>query len=289
MKFSHSRFFRLSSTFFLPFPFINHSRFAKIQCALFKGNDRDIFIDKKEFEGPIYEQLSDAFQFILKHINIGAEVNGLYSKDVYELPIKSIRELVANAVIHRSYLAESKIQISIFDNRIEVVSPGMLYGGMDIATMKTGRSKCRNQAIADIFQYMHIVEAWGTGIPRVITSCKQYGLQEPVLKNSGMELRLPFIDCKRTVEQANSRTSEQANKRTSEQADNQANKQIRNQTNENQDKIKEYLETVNDASSAEIAEVIGLSQSRTRAILSAMVDEVETIGSTSNRRYRKKK
>lgn len=43
----------------------------------------------------------------------------LYSKDVYELPIKSIRELVANAVIHRSYLVESKIQISIFDDRIE--------------------------------------------------------------------------------------------------------------------------------------------------------------------------
>ena len=284
MKFSHSRFFRLSSTFFLPFPFINHSRFAKIQCALFKGNDRDIFIDKKEFEGPIYEQLSDAFQFILKHINIGAEVNGLYSKDVYELPIKSIRELVANAVIHRSYLAESKIQISIFDNRIEVVSPGMLYGGMDIATMKTGRSKCRNQAIADIFQYMHIVEAWGTGIPRVITSCKQYGLQEPVFEEFGDGIKTTVYRL-----QANSRTSEQANKRTSEQADNQANKQIRNQTNENQDKIKEYLETVNDASSAEIAEVIGLSQSRTRAILSAMVDEVETIGSTSNRRYRKKK
>ena len=43
----------------------------------------------------------------------------LYSKDAYELPIKSIRELVANAVIHRSYLVESKIQISIFDDRIE--------------------------------------------------------------------------------------------------------------------------------------------------------------------------
>ena len=45
--------------------------------------------------------------------------------------------------------------------------------------------KCRNQAIADIFQYMHIVEAWGTGIPRVITSCKQYGLQEPVFEEFG--------------------------------------------------------------------------------------------------------
>ncbi len=261
----------------------NRSRFAKIQCALFKGNDRDLFIDKKEFEGPIYEQMSDAFQFILKHINIGAKVDGLYSKDVYELPIKSIRELVANAVIHRSYLVESKIQISIFDDRIEVVSPGMLYGGMDIATMKTGRSKCRNQAIADMFQYMHIVEAWGTGIPRIIKSCKQYGLQEPVFEEFGDGIKV-------TVYRLNTAEAvEQANKRTSEQADNQANSQTRNKTSETRDKIKEFLETVNDASSAEIAEAIGLSQSRTRAILSEMADEIETTGSTSNRRYRKKK
>ena len=261
----------------------NRSRFAKIQCALFKGNDRDLFIDKKEFEGPIYEQMSDAFQFILKHINIGAKVDGLYSKDVYELPIKSIRELVANAVIHRSYLVESKIQISIFDDRIEVVSPGMLYGGMDIATMKTGRSKCRNQAIADMFQYMHIVEAWGTGIPRIIKSCKQYGLQEPVFEEFGDGIKV-------TVYRLNTAEAvEQANKRTVEQADNHANSQTRNKTSETRDKIKEFLETVNDASSAEIAEAIGLSQSRTRAILSEMADEIETTGSTSNRRYRKKK
>lgn len=256
----------------------NHSRFAKIQCALFKGNDRDVFIDKKEFEGPIYEQLSDAFQFILKHINIGAEVNGLYSKDVYELPIKSIRELVANAVIHRSYLVESKIQISIFDDRIEVVSPGMLYGGMDIATMKTGRSKCRNQAIADMFQYMHIVEAWGTGIPRIIKSCKQYGLQEPVFEEFGDGIKV-------TVYRLHtSKASEQSNERTVEQA----NMQTRSQTSETQDKINAFLETVNDATSADIAKVIGLSQSRTRAILSKMADEIEIIGSTSNRRYKKK-
>ena len=256
----------------------NHSRFAKIQCALFKGNDRDVFIDKKEFEGPIYEQLSDAFQFILKHINIGAEVNGLYSKDVYELPIKSIRELVANAVIHRSYLVESKIQISIFDDRIEVVSPGMLYGRMDIVTMKTGRSKCRNQAIADMFQYMHIVEAWGTGIPRIIKSCKQYGLQEPVFEEFGDGIKV-------TVYRLHtSKASEQSNERTVEQA----NMQTRSQTSETQDKINAFLETVNDATSADIAKVIGLSQSRTRAILSKMADEIEIIGSTSNRRYKKK-
>jgi predicted HTH transcriptional regulator len=95
---------------------------------------------------------------------------------------------------------------------------------------------------------MHIVEAWGTGIPRVITSCKQYGLQEPVFEEFGDGIKATVYRL-----QANSRTSEQSNKRTSEQADNQANKKIRNQTSETQDKIKEYLETVNDASSAEIA------------------------------------
>ena len=76
---------------------------------------------------------------------------------------------------------------------------------------------------------MHIVEAWGTGIPRVITSCKQYGLQEPVFEEFGDGI-------KATVYRL------QANSRTSEQADNQANKQIRNQTSETQDKIKQKLD-----------------------------------------------
>ena len=81
---------------------------------------------------------------MLRHINNGAVIDGLFREDVYELPLKAIREMLANAVIHRSYLIDSKIQVSIFDDRIEVVSPGMLYGGMDFDTIKTDRSKCRN-------------------------------------------------------------------------------------------------------------------------------------------------
>ena len=257
----------------------NKSRFAKIQCATFKGNVRDEFIDKKEFEGPIYEQLEAAYQFVLRHINIGAKVDGLYRKDVYELPIKSIRELIANAVVHRSYLAESKIQISIFDNRIEVVSPGMLYGGMDFEAMKSGRSKCRNQAIADIFQYMHIVEAWGTGIPRLIAACDQYGLQEPTFEEFGDGIKVTVYRTQ-TDKQKNKRTSEQANKRTNEQAN--------NRTRNHKEKILEYLGSVEDASSSEIANVLGLSPARIRVILSEMDEEVESIGATNKRRYRKK-
>ena len=100
----------------------NTLKFATVQCALFKGNDRDVFLDKKEFDGPIYEQLSAAFNFVLRHINNGAVIDGLFREDVYELPLKAIREMLANAIIHRSYLIDSKIQVSIFDEYLRECS-----------------------------------------------------------------------------------------------------------------------------------------------------------------------
>jgi predicted HTH transcriptional regulator len=116
---------------------------------------------------------------------MGAEIEGEYRKDVYELPISAIREMIANAVLHRSYLDKSCVQVCLYDDRLEVSSPGMLYGGLDLKTAKLGKSTCRNEAIAEAFHYMHIVEAWGTGIPRIINRCKEYGLPEPLFEEFG--------------------------------------------------------------------------------------------------------
>ena len=163
----------------------NKNKYAKVQCGLFKGTTRDLFIDQKEFAGPIYEQVDDAYNFVLRHIDMGAEINGVYRSDSYELPISAIREMVANAIVHRSYLDRSCVQVCIFDDRIEVLSPGMLYGGIDIETAKLGKSTCRNEAIAESFHYMHIIEAWGTGLPRMINRCREYGLPDPVFEEFG--------------------------------------------------------------------------------------------------------
>lgn len=163
----------------------NRDRFARVQCAVFKGTVRDIFIDKKEFDGPIYEQIEAAHQFVLRHINLGIEIEGIYRSESYELPPSAIREMIANAVVHRSYLQKTCIQVCVFDDRVEVISPGMLYDGVDLETVKRGKSICRNKAIAAAFHYMQIVEAWGTGIPRIISRCKEYGLSEPVFEEYG--------------------------------------------------------------------------------------------------------
>lgn len=98
--------------------------------------------------------------------------------------------MIVNAVAHRSYIDDSCIQISVYDDRVEVLSPGTLYGGMDWETAKEGKSKCRNTAICDAFHYMRIIEQWGTGIPRIINQCREYGLKEPLFEEFGDEIRV---------------------------------------------------------------------------------------------------
>lgn len=152
-----------------------------IQCGVFKGTDRAYFVDRREFEGSVQGQVDAAFQYVLEKINLGMKIQGIYRQDVYELPPDSVRELIANAVAHRSYLEPGNIQVAIFDDRLEVTSPGMLLNNVSIQKMKEGYSKPRNPAIARAFAYMKIIEKWGTGIPRIFRECKEYGLPEPEL------------------------------------------------------------------------------------------------------------
>ena len=165
-------------------------RFVKIQCAVFKGLVRDEFIDRKEFCGPIQEQLEMAYKFVLRHINMGTVIRGLYRRDVYELPVLSVREMIANAVLHRSYLDESSIQVSLYDDRLEIESPGMLYDGLTPAEAVAGKSRCRNKALAEAFQYMKLIEGWGTGLPRLYQRCKEMGLQTPRFEEFGDGIRV---------------------------------------------------------------------------------------------------
>lgn len=168
----------------------NYFRFSKIQCALFKGTERDIFIDKKEYSGALYEQIESAYQFVLRHINLGAEIEGIVRKDFYELPIGAIREMIVNAVCHRNYMDNSCVQVAVYDDRVEVTSPGMLYGGLTLEEAMNGRSKIRNRAIAEVFSRMEIVESWGTGIRRIMNRAKEYGLTEPEFQEIGDTFRV---------------------------------------------------------------------------------------------------
>jgi len=176
----------------------DYFRFSRIQCGLFKGTDRDMFIDKKEYSGPLYEQIEDAYKFVLKHINLSVKIEGLVRQEAYELPISAVREMIINAVCHRNYMDNSCVQVAIYDDRVEVTSPGMLYGGLTLEEAMSGRSKIRNRAIAEVLSRMEIVESWGTGIKRIMKRAKEYGLPEPEFLEIGDTFRVNLFRMKKS-------------------------------------------------------------------------------------------
>ena len=169
----------------------NDIYFARVQCGAFKGTTTDAFLDKKEFEGAVCEQLEQAQAFILRHINIGAEVNGLHRTNIYEIPVKAIREALANAILHRNYLQHAHIRVAVFDDRVEIFSPGALYG-ITKQQMLNGCSSLRNPILADVFLKMDIVEKWGSGIHRICAACQQAGTPTPRFETSEVGVTVVF-------------------------------------------------------------------------------------------------
>lgn len=153
--------------------------FSKTQCAVFKGTRRNVFLDKREFTGPVYEQIESATAFVLRNIRLGATIDGLVRKEAYELPVEAIREMIINAHCHRNLSDASCIQVAVYDDRLEVTSPGGLYNGLTYEEVMSGHSKLRNRVLANIFNQMGFVEAWGTGIRRIKEAAENYRLPIP--------------------------------------------------------------------------------------------------------------
>lgn len=89
-----------------------------------------------------------------------------------------------------SFLQNSHIQVAVYDDRLEITSPGGLLPGVTIESMKEGYSKIRNRALAQAFLYMNMIETWGSGIPKLMESMRKYGLEEPEFIDMGIGLRI---------------------------------------------------------------------------------------------------
>lgn len=179
---------------------------AKIQCAVFKGESKSVFLDRKEYEGSLCRLLEDAYQYVLRNIRMGAVIEGLIRQDKFELPPAAIREMICNAICHRSYMDEGMIQVSVFDDRLEVSSPGALCRGLTLKDALKGRSKPRNKVIAEVFSRMGIIEKWGTGLQRIVDLAKQEGLKKPVFENNDSFFRVILYRGKEETAQTTDQT-----------------------------------------------------------------------------------
>ena len=247
---------------------------SMIQCAVFKGTTRSIFVDRRNYEGPLWEQVDEATKFVLRNIRLGCRFEGVYRQDIYELPPDSIRELIVNAVMNCSYIQASHIQVALYDDRLEITSPGGLLPGVTIDLMKEGFSKIRNKSLANAFSYMNLAEAWGSGIPKLMQAMKEYGLREPEFIDMDVAFRINLYRGQNEVIEVNALDSDP----------NDLNDPDNDHKNDLESRVSELLRQNPELTHKALAEALSVSAVTIKRTLSKMQHEGKVIREGSNRK-----
>ena len=164
----------------------DHYQSYFIKVTRYKDTSMSSIIDTKEFFPPIQSQLEQAYSACKLFVRKRIEIKELSRKEEYVIPMSSIRELLINAVCHRDYARKgSGIQVHIFSDRLEVISPGILPGGLTINDIGKGVSEIRNRLIVKIFREYQYIEQLGSGINRIIDTAKQLEQPLPVFEEIG--------------------------------------------------------------------------------------------------------
>ncbi|MDR3112970.1 MAG: putative DNA binding domain-containing protein [Endomicrobium sp.] len=168
--------------------------YAKIECARFKGTTSEEFIDQKTITGNIALQAQQAYNFVLRHINKSASVEGIYTVSNWEYPLNAIREVIRNAITHRDYSLTGKdIKIAIYDDMIEITSPGLLPPSIDYSQMESRQSDARNKIIAVTFKKLGLIDQWGNGLKLIADELKLYPNIKFNWREAGLSFQVQFI------------------------------------------------------------------------------------------------
>jgi len=169
--------------------------FAKVECARFKGTSSEEFIDQKSIYSNISVQAEEAYNFVLRHINKGATVEGVYTVSRWEYPVKAIREAIRNAIVHRDYsLAGKDVKVAVYDDMIEITSPGLLPPSIDYSAMESRQSDARNKIIAPVFKRLGMIDQWGNGLKLIANELKAYPKIALKWRETGLSFQVQFVN-----------------------------------------------------------------------------------------------
>jgi ATP-dependent DNA helicase RecG len=155
-----------------------------VKCAVFEGVDKTgRMLDHAEIKENVFLSIDRAEQFVLRNVKKAAWINPKTGRreEQYEVPYLAIREAVSNAVAHRDYRASGNTDVAIFDDRIEVWSPGTLPHGVTLKDIRSKKrfSVPRNPAVSEALFLTGYIEKWGSGINKMNTLMIENGLATP--------------------------------------------------------------------------------------------------------------
>ncbi len=150
----------------------------EVQAAIFAGTDKLTFLDIKSFKGNLFSLRQQAEIYVKEHMKWRAELKGGPRKEIPEIPVEAIREVVGNSLCHRDFSNPKGNEVAIFKDRIEIYNPGLFPQEIDPEDFFIGgeHSILRNPLIAETMYKSKDIERWGSGIKRIHDECVAAGV-----------------------------------------------------------------------------------------------------------------
>lgn len=221
-----------------------------IKLAIFQGTDKLVFKDRKDFSGSLFKQLEEVYSAIDFYNATKATFHGLTRTDERDYPPDAIREALLNAIVHRDYSFSGSTFINLYTDRIEFVSLGGLVSGLSLEAIILGASQPRNEKLAALFYRMRLIEAYGTGIGKIMSSYSGAEIK-PAFENADGAFRVILPN--RHYETVNNSRSAVS-------------------TPPAYESIKKYLKECGVASRKDLEEILGLGTTRTATLLKEMTE-----------------
>lgn len=243
-----------------------------IKAAVFEGINQNVFKDRREFSGSLMQQLNEVYDYIDFHNQTHATFQKLLRIDTRDYPEVAVREALLNSLVHRDYSFRASTLISIYEDRIEFVSIGGLLPGMELDDLMMGVSVCRNAHLANVFYRLQLIEAYGTGMKKIMGAYAGAPVQPQITAtNNAFKIILPNVNAILKATEV------------SKKIDNAA--ALLSDSNEK--KVLQFLKEHSMITRKEAQTLLEVSQSTAGRILKAMVDsgQIKKIGGSRTTRY----
>ena len=166
-----------------------------IKAAVFQGTTQSEFKDRREFSGSLFRQMDEAYDFIDFRNQTHSTFDKLYRIDRRDYPETAVREALLNLLVHREYSFRASTFISLYADRLEFTSIGGLVSGISLKDVTMGISVCRNAKLANVFYRLELIEAYGTGIIKIMETYKGTGMTPQIeTSDNAFKIILPNLN-----------------------------------------------------------------------------------------------
>ena len=243
-----------------------------IKAAVFEGTNQNVFKDRREFSGSIMGQMNEVYDYIDLYNKTHATFHKLLRIDARDYPEIAVREALLNSLVHRDYSFRASTLISIYDDRIEFVSIGGLIPGLELEDLMMGVSVCRNPHLANIFYRLQLIEAYGTGMKKILEAYAGSPMQRQIHTTSNaFKITLPNLNYAKSKSEVANVVRESGTTYLSSK----------------EEKILNFLNEHQFITRKEVQELLETSQSSAGRVLKTLADggKIVQIGGSRSIRY----